>query len=189
MFRIDLTEKQIALEKIRDLLRGHERSDQAPSKAFLLELHKCLSSLNKNYPETKASPLSIKAKNLLKDFNLKSIGALEKKIRRKENRRKRKNRRQKYYPPPSQSEKKVKTCSTHDYFIRAVLGQEKEGSSETASITIVYGLSPQVVSKALLLLLSSARLHSTIRPVVDFLPWPVCSSRSGARRSIDHRSK
>jgi len=90
MFRIDLTEKQIALEKIRDLLRGHERSDQAPSKAFLLELHKCLSSLNKNYPETKASPLSIKAKNLLKDFNLKSIGALEKKIRRKENRRKRK---------------------------------------------------------------------------------------------------
>ena len=90
MFRIDLTEKQIALEKIRDLLRGHERSDQAPSKAFLLELHKCLSSLNENYPETKASPLSIKAKNLLKDFNLKSIGALEKKIRRKENRRKRK---------------------------------------------------------------------------------------------------
>lgn len=91
MFRIDLTEKQIALEKIRDLLRGHEHSDQAPSKAFLLELHKCLSSLNENYPETKASPLSIKAKNLLKDFNLKSIGALEKKIRRKENRRKRKN--------------------------------------------------------------------------------------------------
>ncbi|GGH96039.1 hypothetical protein [Pseudomonas fluvialis] len=90
MFRIDLTEKQIALEKIRDLLRGHERSDQTPSKAFLLELHKCLSSLNENYPETKASPLSIKAKNLLKDFNLKSIGALEKKIRRKENRRKRK---------------------------------------------------------------------------------------------------
>lgn len=91
MFRIDLTEKQIALEQIRDLLRSHENSDQAPSKAFLLELHKSLSSLSENHPETKVSPLSIKAKKLLKDFNLKNIGSLEKKIRRKENRRKRKN--------------------------------------------------------------------------------------------------
>ena len=33
-------------------------------------------------------------------------------------------------------------------------------------LTSVYGLSPQVVSKALLLHLSSARLHSYIRPVL-----------------------
>lgn len=87
MFRIELNKKQIALEQIRNLLRIHESSGQPPSKAFLLELHKSLSSLSENYPETKISPLSIKAKKLLKELNLKNIGALEKKIRRKENRK------------------------------------------------------------------------------------------------------
>ena len=91
MFRIEPTEKQIALEQIRDLLRSHESSGQPPSKAFLLELHKTLSRLSESYPETKVSPLSIKARKLLKELDLKNIGALEKKIRRKENRRKRKN--------------------------------------------------------------------------------------------------
>ncbi|VXD04546.1 hypothetical protein PSEUDO8Z_80013 [Pseudomonas sp. 8Z] len=89
MFRIELTEKQIALEQIRDLLRSYESSGHPPSKAFLLELHKILSRLSESYPETKVSPLSIKARKLLKELNLKNIGALEKKIRRKENRRKR----------------------------------------------------------------------------------------------------
>ena len=91
MFRIELTEKQIALEQIRDLLRSHERSGQPPSKVFLLELDKTLSRLSESYPETKLSPLSIKARKLLKELDIKNIGALEKKIRRKENRRKRKN--------------------------------------------------------------------------------------------------
>jgi len=56
-------------------------------------------------------------------------------------------------------------------------------------LTSVYGLSPQVVSKALLLHLSSARLHSYIRPVLGFPPWPFCSSRSGGQafnRSLNH---
>ncbi|MNR43476.1 hypothetical protein D3C85_1620990 [compost metagenome] len=55
----------------------------------MLELHKILSRLSESYPETKVSPLSIKARKLLKELNLKNIGALEKKIRRKENRQKR----------------------------------------------------------------------------------------------------
>lgn len=89
MLHIDLTERQLALEKIRDLLRTHENSGQPPSKAFLLELHKVLSSLTKKYPETTISPLSKKAKILLEELNLKNVGALEKKIRRKENRQRR----------------------------------------------------------------------------------------------------
>jgi hypothetical protein len=89
MLHIELTEKQLTLEKIRDLLRVHESSGQPPSKAFLLELSKYLSSLNEKHPETKNSPLSKRAKLLLKDISLENIGALEKKIRSKENHRKR----------------------------------------------------------------------------------------------------
>src|SRR5690606_23819566 len=83
MLRIVLNEKQIALEQIRNLLRIHESSGQPPSKAFLLELHKSLSSLSENYPETKISPLSIKAKKLVKEITQKNMGALVNNIRRK----------------------------------------------------------------------------------------------------------
>jgi hypothetical protein len=89
MFQAELTEKQLALEKVRDLLRAHENSRQPPSKAFLLELSKYLSSLNKKYPDTKKSPLSKRAKLLLKELSLNNSGALERKIRRKENHQKR----------------------------------------------------------------------------------------------------
>jgi len=52
-----------------------------------------------------------------------------------------------------------------------VYEEESEWDDEYDSYVphiFLYGLSPQVVSKAFLLHLSSARLHSYIRPVLGF---------------------
>ena len=90
MHHAELNEKQLALEKIRDLLRSNEGTCQAPSNSFLLELHNNLSGLVSDYPETAGSPLVKKAQELLEGLDGKlSSRPFIRKYRRKENRKKR----------------------------------------------------------------------------------------------------
>lgn len=90
MPHINRTEKQAALEKIRDILRHIGSNQEKPEKSLALELHNILYKLLRQHPETIQSPLIRKAQSQLDELNIKNPQALARKIRRKNNRKSRK---------------------------------------------------------------------------------------------------